>query len=118
MVDLDRDAHVAQLGHDRVEVPHAEVHTPRARPELRALPVLTAEGREHGRPRVLVPGVVLVALGWEADAEVLGVPRRELLGIVGAEEEPADAGDALHGRDSAAPVAPVPGCLTAVRGAA
>jgi|tagenome__1003787_1003787.scaffolds.fasta_scaffold20985819_2 hypothetical protein len=109
VVHLDRDAHVAQLRHHRVEVVDPEVHAPGVGAESRALPVLSTERREHRRAALLVPRVVFGGLGWEPDAEVLGVPLRERLGIVGAEEEASDPGDALHDRNCAARVGRVPG---------
>src|SRR6267142_3198258 len=76
LVDLDRDARLAQLLDHGVQIAHAEVEHPRL---LLAAEVvgIGREGLEHRWAGFLAPGLLVVARRREVDAEVVAVPRLE-----------------------------------------
>ena len=97
-MSLDRDAGVAQLLDDRVEVADAEVDLPALVGGAERVRV-ARERREDRLAAILEPARVLVAARLEHDdAEVLAVPAIERVRVARAEEEPADAGHPRHRR--------------------
>jgi len=98
---FDRDAARAQTREQVVEPNHPEVEHER----LGGRQIVGGRGERSvdprsggGVPRPLIDhaGPAAVAPAADADAEVGLVPRRQRVGVVRPEKQPADAGDAHH----------------------
>jgi hypothetical protein len=91
---VDPDPGRTELGHHGVQVADAEVEHPRL---LGAAEVVGVGGKRHEhRGAPLLPPDRVTTLQLVVDPEVPGVPAGERVGVTGAKEHAADAGDSLH----------------------
>ena len=93
-IDGDVDGGGTELGDDGVEVGDSEVDHPVFFGIAEVIGVV-GKGGEDGGSSFLGPGFLVVIGRDEVDSEMVFIPLGEGGGILGAEEEAADAGDVV-----------------------
>jgi hypothetical protein len=100
-IDLHRNARCLQLSRHLGEIAHAKVQHPLFG-RVAEVCGLLRERCKRRRAGFLLPCLVAGFRGEHGDAEVILVPLRELLRLLRAEKEAADAEDPLHRERSVA----------------